>query len=108
MSNGRGGDQSQKLEPLTRDVAEANADALLSLSADMTWESWTRENLLLDLPEKWQRSRVVFEDSSPIAYAITSRKAKSVHCHHLVVGPSHRGLGLGDKLLSDAIQQARA
>lgn len=98
---------AKHVEILTREMAQVNTDALLALSNDMPWETWTAENLLRELPEKWQRSRVVYEGNVPIAYAIISRKPHSMHVHHLIVGPKHRGLKIGDLLVSDAIQQAR-
>jgi len=99
--------QAQTLHQLSREFASAHASELLGLSADMQWESWTAENLLRDLPEKWQRSRVIRREQSPIGYAILSRKPQSVHVHHLIVGPNHRGAGLGDALLQDAMHQSR-
>ena len=99
--------QAHSLDQLSREFASAHARELLGLSADMPWESWTAENLLRDLPEKWQRSRVIRQEQSPIAYAILSRKPQSVHVHHLIVGPNHRGAGLGDALFAEAIRQSR-
>lgn len=92
---------------MSREIAEAHAEALLLLSADMSWETWSIENFLIDLPEKWERSLIVFEGQHPVAYAIISRKPHSIHLHHLIVGRAHRGSGIGEKLLDAAVDQAR-
>lgn len=78
------------------------------MSGDMAWEDWTAENLLRELPEKWRLSLIAMEHGTPAAYAVISRKPQSVHLHHLIVGPGHRGGGLGGRLLRRWLDAARA
>jgi GNAT superfamily N-acetyltransferase len=74
----------------------AHADEFIRIAADQPGEYWTLNHFLLDLPEKWTLSFAAWDDNSPVAYAILSRKdADRVHLHHFMVTPLHRGKGLG-------------
>jgi ribosomal protein S18 acetylase RimI-like enzyme len=80
---------------------------LLEMSVDMPWETWTLENLLMELPEKWLRSLVAVEQNRPVGYAIVSKKPDAVHLHHLIVSPLRRSSGIGARLLERFIADAR-
>jgi ribosomal protein S18 acetylase RimI-like enzyme len=91
---------------LTRDAAQKHGQSLLSLAQDIEWEYWTLENLLAELPRKWELSLIALRDGVPVGYAIISRKPQSFHLHHLIVGQSERGSGLGARLLQRMLDDA--
>jgi ribosomal protein S18 acetylase RimI-like enzyme len=85
--------------PLTYDVAKRGGEALLGLGSDNPWEYWTVENLLLDLPFKWELSMIALLDDTFVGYAIASDKGQLIHLHHLIVGARWRRMGFGRELL---------
>ncbi len=87
------------IERLTRAGAEREADALLALGRDLSWDDWTPDHLLGERPGKWELSLVARREGEPVAYAISSRKGSDVHLHHIVVAPPLRGSGLGRSML---------
>ncbi len=86
-------------EVLWRDRAVRDGAALVGLGRDLAWENWTIENLLIDLPSKWELSFVAVSSAGPVGYGVASRKPDAVHLHHLIVGPAWRGSGVGRELL---------
>jgi len=54
---------------------------------------------LMELPEKWELSRLVVHRQEPIGFIVASLKGERIHIHRLVVKDSHRELGLGTALL---------
>ena len=80
----------------------------LGIAADVPGEYWSRENLLMDLPEKWNLSFAVWMDNRPVAYAILSKKeADRAHLHHLMVVAEQRNLGVGSAMLTEMEQRVR-
>lgn len=85
------------IRTLNRTDAERQADALLAVDAI----GWTRENLLTDLPDKWQLSFAMWP--GPVGYAILSRKPSGVHLHHLAVREELRNQGLGSRMIAECL-----
>ena len=89
---------------LDKATCEKHLDALLDVQTDVA--DWTAQNMLLDLPQKWELSIVGFAPK-PVCYAILSTKWKDrVHIHHFMVHRSYRNQGTGAKLLAKAKLQA--
>jgi GNAT superfamily N-acetyltransferase len=81
---------------------------LKALSADLSWDYWSAEHFLHDLPGKWAFSLRAEEAGELRAYAIASQKGRWLWLHHLIVTPSQRGTGLGARLLDELESRARA
>ena len=92
---------------LTLELATQLAPELVAMGADMEWETWTPENLLSDLPGKFELSQVAFDGETPAGYLIASLRDNLVHIHHIVISPAHRGQGIGSRLLRTAARLAR-
>ena len=88
------------IRTLTKEEAERYVDSILGIGA----EGWTRDHLLLDLPDKWTLSFAAWP--GPMAYAILSRKPTGVHLHHFVVAPNEREHGVGAIMIKEAIRRA--
>ena len=86
-------------EPLTRERAIQDGEALAVLGADNSWENWTVENLLSERPFKWELSLLAVGGGKPVGYAVASYTGDVVHLHHLIVGLEWRGRGIGRELL---------
>ena len=84
---------------LTKDVAEKNANKIIGLGLDNSWENWTKENLLLDLNNKWNYSLIATYKDEICAYVIASDKSPYLHIHHIIVGHKYRGNKIGNKLI---------
>lgn len=55
------------------DVYDHESD-FLGIAADIPGEYWSRENLLMELPEKWNLSFAVWVGNRPVAYASCRRR----------------------------------
>ena len=93
---------------LTRDRARKFGHLLVSLGADLPWDYWTIENLLVDRPQKWRLSMLATVDDNPVGYLIASYREGSVHIHHNIVGQKWRGMGIGRKLMNHLSKNAYA
>lgn len=82
-----------------RHVAD-HLPAYRAVSADVS--NWGEREFLSDLPGKWELSFGLWEDGTPVAYCVLSRKFGSPHIHQLMVTPSLRGRGVGVTILEEA------
>ena len=89
---------------LDKQTCNKHLVTLLDVHSDVA--DWTDENLLLDLPEKWDLS-IVGYCGKPICYAIQSTKWNNrVHIHHFMVHRDYRNQGVGARLLARVKERA--
>jgi ribosomal protein S18 acetylase RimI-like enzyme len=69
--------------------------------------AWDDENYLMELPGKWELSRLVFQGDVVVAYAMCSYKGNVLWLHRLVVGADARGRGIGKEIVAELIRVAR-
>jgi ribosomal protein S18 acetylase RimI-like enzyme len=62
-------------------------------------EHWDDTHWLLDLPGKWELSRVAVERGEIQGFIVATRKPGTVHIHRMAVDHEARGRGLGAALL---------
>ncbi len=92
---------------LDRALAEARAADFLTVLRQFPEMKWTRDNLLVELPGKWEVSLVVCDEADTVCgYAVNSLRGDSLYIHLLVVAESQRGQGLGTQLLARALELA--
>ncbi len=92
---------------LTRDIAVQSVRELLALFNDFPELEWTRDNLLHELPMKWELSLIAFDDQDqPIGLIICSRKKTAVYVHLMLVSTVHRRSGVGSELLMQVVDRA--
>ena len=96
-----------RYEHLTYQRALEIGVAIVALGADNAWENWTVENLLAERLEKWSLSLLATVEGKPAGYAIASRKGQIVHLHHMIVGTTWRGMGIGSELLDRLFKTAQ-
>ncbi|WP_422365630.1 hypothetical protein [Pelagibius sp.] len=80
-------------------------DRAIQLEQDSGLTPWSRENFLLDLPDKWKLSKWVYcgNSEAPVGYAVISRKSSfSAHIHRFVIGDT--GVGVGTAALRNVIE----
>ncbi len=68
---------------------------------------WTREQILLDLPEKWTHSLLMHQGNSIAGFAFNSVKGESLHIHALFVAPEFRHHGFGGRLIEKICERGR-
>ncbi len=91
-----------KIINLTKDYAIERADEILAL--ENNWkeigdEPWSIDNLLFELPMKWELSHVAIYEGKIIGYQIGSLREGNAFLNKILVDKSKRGLGIGRKLL---------
>lgn len=88
--------------PLTREHAIEKADEILELEKNWTEigdEAWNYNNLLYELPLKWELSHVASYLGKIVGYQIGSLREGNAFLNKIVVDNEKRGLGIGRKLL---------
>ncbi|MGA7990083.1 MAG: GNAT family N-acetyltransferase [Thermoanaerobaculia bacterium] len=85
---------------LTRETLSTHVDALVALDREALEAGWTSREFLLDLPGKWEVSRLALAGNGRVAgFLVASIKPPGIHVHRLVVAGEFRGGGLGRELL---------
>ncbi|MDI9634867.1 WbqC family protein [Kamptonema cortianum] len=84
---------------LNKQHAEKYAEKFISFSEDQAWETWTSENLLRDVPKKWEWSLCASISGLPVGYMIVSEKEDSIHIHHIAIKKDYRRHGIGYLLI---------
>lgn len=95
-----------ELRTLSPADIHAQLEDFLACAADVPGEYWGASHLLKDLPDKWELSFAAWDGDRVVGYCIASRKAESVHLHHLMVRSERRGEGLGATLLAEFEKRA--
>jgi ribosomal protein S18 acetylase RimI-like enzyme len=69
-------------------------------------EAWEVHHFTLDLPSKWEVSRLALFHEQPVGFMVATLKAESVHVNRIAVDPDWRGKGMGTLLLQEAASSA--
>lgn len=96
-----------KFSVLDKRQAEARLAELRAVDADLDWMSWDDHAYLLDLPGKWELSRLAEKDGRVVGYALCSAKGETFWLHRIAVGPDVRGGGVGSGFLREIERCAR-
>lgn len=79
---------------LTKEIATEKKEEILGLEKDIKnigGPNWTEENLLKDLPMKWDLSFILEGDAGEIiGYVIASNQNRRYHIHRPFLHPSYR------------------
>jgi len=98
-----------QIRDFSRDEFLAHEAAFLEIAADVPGEYWTRRHFLADLPGKWRLSFVLWQEASPIGYAILSRPEEDhVHLHHFMIHADRRNRGGGGDMIEECLRRATA
>jgi [ribosomal protein S18]-alanine N-acetyltransferase len=94
---------------LSRALVREHLERLLEMDRETPGERWAEPQFLLDLPGKWECSRLALVSSEVVGgFAIASFKENGIHIHRLVVAAGFRGRGLGRALLKSVAADAAA
>ena len=89
------------LAPLTRTMAEDQADRILELINSIPGQSWSRKELLAQRPDKFRYSRLWLSGSKVVGVVIASRKKEAVHIHQVALDNEYHRRGLGRRAYSE-------
>ena len=98
-----------KIVKLTKELAVKISDQILILEknwAEIGDEPWNIDNLLNDLPLKWDLSQLALVDNNVVGYLIASLKDNAVYLNKIVVDKSQRNFGIGKKLLKEFLKKS--
>lgn len=95
-----------ELQPLSKRKLAEHLRRLEAIDADTLGELWGEAQWLLDLPGKWELSRMLLRGAQPVGFLIASRKKSALHIHRLAVAADERGQGLGGMLMASAAEAA--
>lgn len=85
-----------KFIQLTRNFAEKKSDELLNLLNEWTYLNWNIENILYNLPNKWDLSYVLYINDKIAGLYIGSEKIQGkFYLHLLYVSEKFRGQNIG-------------
>lgn len=92
-------DIGYNVENITKENIELLWKSFKTVSSDLGWDYWDRENYLYDLPGKWDLSFYIKNNQQIIGYCINSLKDNCVWIHHLIVHNEFRYKGIGKIIL---------
>ncbi len=97
-----------KILSLSKNFAVKNAEEILSLEHNWTEigdKPWSIDNLLSELPMKWELSQVALHDKKIVGYIIGSVKDNAAFLNKIIVDKNIRGLGTGKKLIASFLKK---
>lgn len=100
-----------KISRLNKKAMTEHFDAIQEIDKVIPLEEglrgWGREEFLLDLPEKWQRSLVATDESSCIVgFIIASRQDEAIHIHKIAISRGFQGKRVGTALIRTLCEKA--
>ncbi len=97
-----------KILLLSKNFAVKNAEEILSLEYNWTEigdKPWNIDNLLYELPMKWELSQIALHDKKIVGYLVGSVKDNAAFLNKIVVDKNVRGLGIGKKLIASFLKK---
>ena len=89
-----------------KEISE-NIDLLLSETKSFNFETWDKENFLLDLPCKWELSVVAKNYGEILGFSFNSQKGQAMHIHFFYVFQTQRNNQTGLLMLKKCIRLAQ-
>ena len=99
-------DKRWTVKPLTQEVLQQHLPRLVEIDSDTIGERWSASHWLLDLPGKWELSRIATVRGIVTGFLVASRKGDKVHVHRAAVARERRFMGLGLQLVQELAQGA--
>ena len=88
-------------------LAEERMPEFLEILGQFPVMNWTSDNLLMELPSKWDVSLAALHRSGDLCgFSINSLRENSLYIHLLLVSESLRSQGIGAALLARACELA--
>lgn len=91
----------------TKKEITENIDLLLNETRYFKFETWNKDNFLMDLPRKWELSIVAKSRGQITGFSFNSEKEKAMHIHYFYVFQSCRNSKLGVSMLQKCTDLAR-
>jgi len=93
-----------EIKKLKKSYLRDNMEVFKKILYQVSYEYWTDEHFLLDLPGKWDYSYVAVLKDALIGFCICSIKnANVLHVHKFFIDKKYRGCGIGQNLLKKVI-----
>ena len=93
---------------LSRERMLANLEDFIRISRDIPHDNWAGPEYLMELPGKWELSRICCSGDELLGYIVASRKEPGwVHIHKYAVVTEARGHGIGRLMMQDFEREVR-
>jgi ribosomal protein S18 acetylase RimI-like enzyme len=99
-------DRRWAVTPLTQELLRQQLPRLVEIDSDTIGERWSPSHWFLDLPGKWELSRIASIRGVVMGFLIASRKGDRVHLHRAAVVRERRSMGLGRQLVRELANEA--
>ncbi|WP_332697654.1 GNAT family N-acetyltransferase [Halalkalibacter lacteus] len=96
-----------EIRKLSLDFLQKNIKGFIQVVKGDSPYYWTEQQLILDLPCKWEYSFYVVEESEIIGYAICSQKNEYIHLHHLMIKEKYQSRGIGLSLINMVMKRLK-
>ncbi|GMV38520.1 MAG: hypothetical protein AMXMBFR64_02360 [Myxococcales bacterium] len=87
---------------------EASLDAVMARFTEFTELPWTREQVLTELPGKWEVSALAWRAGALVGMSFNSIRGGELYVHAFFTAPESRRSGLGARLMGAVVDRARA
>jgi ribosomal protein S18 acetylase RimI-like enzyme len=91
----------------TKKEIDENIDLLLNETQSFKFETWNKDNFLMDLPRKWELSIVAKSGNEIVGFSFNSQKEGAMHIHYFYVFQTYRNNKLGVLMLKKCIDLVR-
>jgi ribosomal protein S18 acetylase RimI-like enzyme len=91
----------------SKEEISKNIDLLLNETKSFKFETWGKENFLMDLPGKWELSIVAKSAGEIIGFSFNSKKEQAMHIHYFYIFQTYRNSKLGVLMLQKCTEIAR-
>lgn len=88
---------------LTEQSMASRWSELDCLSSDQEWMSWGKSSYTLNMPRKWEFSRLAYSGESLVGYCLCSVRGGLLWVHRLVVEGASRGRGIGAAIVREML-----
>lgn len=100
-------EENLKIITATKELVKNYIDELVAIDAYYFDNlAWNEESFLIDLPEKFEKSLLIFVDEKMIGYSIISKKENSYyHWHKLVLHKDFASKGYGKIIFKELFER---
>jgi ribosomal protein S18 acetylase RimI-like enzyme len=91
----------------TKKEIDENIGLLLNETQSFKFETWNKDNFLMDLPLKWELSIVAKNGNEIIGFSFNSLKEGAMHIHYFYIFQTYRNNKIGELMLKKCLDLVR-
>ena len=86
---------------MNQKLVNKEMSTILDLFSNFDELRWTEDQILINLPSKWEVSIGVFDNNQLVAFSFNSVKTDILYIHALFISEEYRSTGLSHKMMTE-------